>query len=203
LRDPGKRSCGDEPTAGADVAERAQRMVEAEVAAVPACLGFDWITSTLAVGGRYPVEACEALAREHGVRAVVDLREEERDDHTELTRHGIELLHLPTEDRCGVSPAMLERGVEFVRACLARGERVLVHCQHGIGRSATLALCVLVDAGMPPLAALEQMKTRRRLISPSPEQFECWAAWLRAHGHDVPRFDEFAAIAYRHLREDA
>jgi protein-tyrosine phosphatase len=167
----------------------------------PDALGFSWITELLAVGGCYPAEQAERLASDHGLRAVVDLRDEDRDDHAELTRHGIELLHLPTQDRCAVSPEMLERGVAFVRAHLARGERVLVHCQHGIGRSATLALCVLVEDGLAPLAALELAKTRRGLVSPSPEQFGCWAAWLRAGGHPVPSFEEFATIAYRHLRE--
>ena len=164
-------------------------------------INFSWITDALAVGGHYPVEHSERLARQHGVTAVVDLRNEAVDDHAELTRCGIELLHLPTEDRCGVSAEMLERGVEFVRDRLRRGGRVLVHCQHGIGRSATLALCVLVDSGLAPLDALELAKTRRRLVSPSPEQFECWAAWLRQNGYAPPSFDEFAWIAYRHLRE--
>ena len=49
---------------------------------------------------------------------------------------------------------MLDDGVAFVNRHLDRGERVLVHCEHGIGRSATLALCVLVSRGMEPLDAL-------------------------------------------------
>jgi protein-tyrosine phosphatase len=161
-----------------------------------------WLTEWLAVGGRYPSELTEWLAREQGVRAVVDLRDEACDDATELDRQGIDLLHLPTEDRCGVSLAMLDEGVAFVASHRARGQRVLIHCEHGIGRSATLALCVLVDAGLAPLAALELAKSRRSLVSPSPAQYEAWAAWLRARGVDAPEFEAFAAIAYRHLRRE-
>ena len=167
---------------------------------------FSWITQQLAVGGSFPSECAQELASSHGIRAVVDLREEARDDEALLQRHGITLLHLPTEDMCGVDAAQLDHGVAFADAALERGERVLIHCEHGIGRSATLALCVMVWRGEAPLDALERMKSRRALVSPSPAQFACWSEWLRRHRElqrkawDVPDFDAFQAIAYRHLR---
>ena len=165
---------------------------------------FDWITDHLAVGGSFLPEQTERLTREHRIRAVVDLRNEDVDDERLLRRHGIALLHLPTQDMCGVDHAHLERGVAFAAGHIDRGERVLVHCEHGIGRSAVLALCVLVHRGMAPLEALELMKDRRGRVSPSPEQFACWSDWLarRRRGGAVdwavPEFDEFKAIAYRH-----
>jgi len=100
---------------------------------------------------------------------------------------------------------MLRDGVAFAAEHLDRGERVLIHCEHGIGRSATLALCVLVSQGMTPLDALELAKSRRSLVSPSPAQYEAWAQWLadwkvaRQVDWDIPHFDAFKAIAYRHL----
>jgi len=166
---------------------------------------FDWITDDLAVGGSFLAEQTERLTREHRIRAVVDLRNEDVDDERLLRRHGITLLHLPTQDMCGVDRAHLDRGVVFATEHLDRGERVLVHCEHGIGRSAVLGLCVLVERGMAPLEALELMKSRRGGVSPSPEQFACWSDWLarrRRRGAvdwEVPEFDEFKAIAYRHL----
>ncbi|EYF03197.1 protein-tyrosine phosphatase family protein [Chondromyces apiculatus] len=164
-------------------------------------LNLSWITSELAVGGSFPESLAEALAREHGVRAVVDLRAEERDDEALLVQHGMTFLHLPTADHGAIGLPMLEDGVGFVNRHLDRGEKVLIHCAWGIGRSATLALCVLVSRGMAPLAALELAKSRRSHVSPSPAQFACWSAWMRANGHGeaVPHFDAFKAIAYRHL----
>jgi protein-tyrosine phosphatase len=166
-----------------------------------------WITPHLAVGGSFASEDAERLAAEHRVRAVIDLRAEAMDDEALLQRHGMALLHLPTEDMCGVDGRLLDDGVAFATGWLDRGERVLVHCEHGIGRSATLALCVMVDRGQAPLDALEQMKSRRALVSPSPEQFACWVAWLERHraarrtvAWQLPDFDAFQAIAYRHLR---
>jgi protein-tyrosine phosphatase len=160
---------------------------------------FSWITDELAVGGHLPGEHTAALAREHQIAAVIDVRGEARDDEDVLRSHGIAFLHLPTPDTLGVTLEMLIIGVTFARLYLDAGDRVLIHCQHGIGRSPLLALCVLVDCGMPPLAALSLAKDRRAEVSPSPAQFEAWACWLRHAGHPVPRFDDFAAIAYRHL----
>jgi protein-tyrosine phosphatase len=168
---------------------------------------LDWLMPDLAVGGRFSCDEAERLARVMRIRAIVDLRAEACDDEAVLRRHGIAFRHLPTDDHCAIGPTMLRAGVAFVNRHLDDGNRVLVHCEHGIGRSATLALCVLVSRGMAPLDALELAKTRRAAISPSPAQYEAWAAWLRGHkngsetGWDVPPFDAFKAIAYRHLRD--
>ena len=166
---------------------------------------LSWITGDLAIGGRVPAERVGHLAGQAGVGAVVDLRREDRDDEAHLGRHGIAFLHLPTEDHGALSPAALETGVEFSRQAARDGRRLLVHCEHGIGRSATLGLAILADRGLAPLAALRLAKDRRALVSPSPAQYECWVAWLRSRpgkdraGGDIPGFDAFKAIAYRHL----
>ena len=166
---------------------------------------LSWLTAHLAVGGSFPTSDAERLAKLLHIRAVVDLRTEACDDEVVLRRHGLTFLHLPTEDHGAVSPPMLRDGVAFVNRHLDRGERVLVHCQHGIGRSATLALCVLVSRGMAPLQALQLAKDRRSLVSPSPAQYEAWTEWLRDWKRDrepdwdIPVFDAFKAIAYRHL----
>ena len=166
---------------------------------------LSWITDTLAVGGSFPAERTRDLAEALGVRAVIDLRVEACDEEEVLREHAIAFLRLPTEDQCAVSQPMLHNGVAFANRHLDRHERVLVHCEHGIGRSATLALCVLVSRGAAPLAALEEAKTRRALVSPSPAQYEAWRTWLtawkQAHGApwELPSFNAFKAIAYRHL----
>jgi hypothetical protein len=160
---------------------------------------FNWLTEHLAVGACFPCERAVDLAEEHGIAAVVDLREEGCDDDELLACAGISLLHLPTPDLEPTPVPMLDRGVAFARDHIARGEKVLVHCQHGIGRSALLALCVLVDAGMEPLAAISLAKDRRERVSPSPSQFEGWCAWLRSRGHPPPDMHSFGCIAYRHL----
>jgi protein-tyrosine phosphatase len=169
-------------------------------------LDLSWITEALAVGGRFASGRSEELVREHAIRAVVDLRAEACDDVRVLSRHEVDFLHLPTRDHCAVSPAMLRDGVAFASRHLDAGRRLLVHCEHGIGRSALLALCILVDRGYAPLDALTLAKERRALVSPSPAQYEAWATWLRTHkaeraaSWDVPAFEAFSTIVYRHLK---
>jgi protein-tyrosine phosphatase len=158
---------------------------------------FHWLTGHLAVGGCFPPERSAALAAEYGIRAVVDLRAESCDDPEALRAAGIDFLHLPTPDLEPASHVHLEAGVEFVRERLDRGEKVLIHCQHGIGRSALLALCVLVDQGFAPLDALVRAKERREAVSPSRSQYEGWAMWLRARGLTPPDYHSYGCIAYR------
>jgi predicted protein tyrosine phosphatase len=165
---------------------------------------LSWIEPDLAVGGSFPVERAASLARDHGIGAVVDLREEACDDVAALDACGLRFLHLPTPDMLGVGQPMLDEAVAFAREAREGGLRLLIHCEHGIGRSATTALCVLVDRGWAPLEALQLAKDRRALISPSRDQFEAWAAWLgRRGGAEPPSYHAFGIIAYRHLAQPA
>ena len=158
-----------------------------------------WLTEHVAVGACFPMEHAARLAREHGISAVVDLREEDRDDEEALRAAGIDLLHLPTPDLEPASPQMLDKGVAFAADRIRRGEKVLIHCQHGIGRSPLLALCVMIDQGWEPLEALRHAKDLREAVSPSRSQYDGWAAWLSARGKSAPDYHTFGCVAYRHL----
>ncbi len=162
---------------------------------------LSWLMEGLAVGGCFPLERAAELAKSHGIRGVIDLREEDCDDEEVLKRAGVGFLHLPTPDLHPAPVTMLDQGVRFAGEHLDRGDAVLIHCQHGIGRSPLLALCVMVDRGLEPLAALEQAKDRRLKVSPSELQYRGWAEWLRSHGHTVPDYHAFGCIAYRHLAQ--
>ncbi|MDF2900564.1 MAG: dual specificity protein phosphatase, partial [Phenylobacterium sp.] len=157
----------------------------------------------LAVGGSFPCGKAASLAADHGVGAVVDLRAETCDNAAELSDCGLRFLHLPTPDTTGVTQDMLDVGVEFAGQAAADGLKVLIHCEHGIGRSATLALCLLAQRGVEPLAALAMAKGARALISPSQSQYEAWAVWLARHEQAPPSYHEFGMIAYRHLAQQA
>jgi predicted protein tyrosine phosphatase len=170
-------------------------------------LDLHFVAPGLAVGAAYPIDRAARLAADHGISRVVDVRVEACDDEAILRRHGIRLLHLPTEDTRAVSQRALRDGVAFVCEGLDAGERVLVHCQYGIGRSALLAACVFVARGVPPLAALEALKHGRPVISPSPEQLAALVVFAervrgeRGERWPMPSVAELGAIAWRHLRE--
>jgi len=165
---------------------------------------FSWITPDLAVGGCFPPAEAAALARDHGVGAVIDARAEACDDAAALRACGLRFLHLPTADMAGVSQPMLDAGARFAAEAARDGLRILAHCQHGIGRSAILALCILADRGYPPIEGLRLAKDARALVSPSEAQYRAWANWLERHGHGpTPSYEEFGMIAYRHLATSA
>jgi protein-tyrosine phosphatase len=175
---------------------------------VSAVIDLHFVAPGLAVGATYPMEWAARLAAEHGIARVVDVRVEACDDEAVLRLNGIRLLHLPTEDTRAISQRKLSDGVAFVVEGLDAGERVLVHCQYGIGRSALLALCVLVHRGVPPLSALEAAKRARPVISPSPEQLQAFAAFAervkvaQRAAWAVPTVQALGNIAWRHLRQE-
>jgi Dual specificity phosphatase, catalytic domain len=165
---------------------------------------FTWILDDLAVGGAVPQAAATGLARA-GIGAVIDVTPDERGAAEAFAAGGLDFLHLPTADLCAVRQDMLDRGVAFARRAARRRRKLLIHCEHGIGRAPLVALCILVDRGLSPLAALSVAKAARERVSPSPAQYEAWAAWMRRcrPAEAVPGFEAFAAIAYRHLPRSA
>lgn len=157
---------------------------------------LDWITPDLAIGGCCAPGRLADLAREQRLGAVIDVRAEAVDDAAMWRRCGVAFLSLPTEDHAAIAPPMLRAGLDFAEAARLASRRLLIHCQHGIGRSVMLALCVLEGRGGGALEALSLIKTRRPQASPSPAQMEAWRDWVAGRGRAAPTFEACAAIAY-------
>ena len=67
--------------------------------------------------------------------------------------------HLPMRDfGLGADPAAFRQGVEQLSHGLLLGEQVLVHCAAGIGRTGTVAACVLKALGLPTPEALKRVR---------------------------------------------
>ncbi len=68
-------------------------------------------------------------------------------------------LHLPMRDfGLGADPLAFRQGVEQIAHSLVLGEQVLLHCAAGIGRTGTVAACVLKSLGLPREAALAAVR---------------------------------------------
>jgi atypical dual specificity phosphatase len=77
---------------------------------------------------------------------------------------GIEFLNLPNPDMTPVRDEDVERGVEFLHRNISLGRRVLVHCQAGVGRSATIVICYLIKhGGMSPRHAAAFVQAKRSI----------------------------------------
>jgi protein-tyrosine phosphatase len=138
-----------------------------KLAIIPRPRGGDWL-------------ADEARAwRDAGIDAVVSLlTPDEADDlglaaeRAESEAHGLRFVSFPVADR-GVPSA---RG-EFASLLtdlgrhLDAGRTVAVHCRQGIGRSALVAIGLLVWSGMDPVRAIELVGTARgRPVPETPDQ---------------------------------
>jgi protein-tyrosine phosphatase len=160
---------------------------------------ISWATHQLCVSGSLVEHDWSQLCADARVKHVVDVRIEQQDDPEHLATLGMELLLLPTHDHCSLSDDALAQGVAWVSARLCRGEHVLIHCEHGIGRSILLAACVLVEAGDAPAEALRRIKSARAIASPSPAQLDAFIRFCELRGYEGLRFDDLAAIVYAHL----
>ncbi|MDB5037675.1 MAG: dual specificity protein phosphatase [Bacteriovoracaceae bacterium] len=143
----------------------------------PQSLDVHWIDHSLLFGAKIAPEYFSHLYQCLQIRLVVDLRSEDKDDKILLSRLGIKFLHLPTADRTSPSTDDFYTGVYEIKKSLAANEKVFIHCEYGIGRSAILACGVLVSLGKTPLAALNSVKLCREKVSPSPEQLYGFIEW--------------------------
>jgi protein tyrosine phosphatase (PTP) superfamily phosphohydrolase (DUF442 family) len=157
----------------------AERVARALHLPLPDTLNMSWVNEHLAVGGRIHPEDITALGQT-GIRHVVDTRAEYCDDRGSLAREYIELLYLPTPDTYPLTMNHLMQGTTWVNERLDKGERVLIHCEHGVGRSVLLTCAVLVTRGMHASAALDLVQRKR------------WQAALNRQ--QIARLREFEAV---------
>src|SRR5215467_11283618 len=130
---------------------------------------MSWVTHNLAVGGRVRPEDIRALARA-GITHVIDTRSEYADDQKAMAREHIELLHLPTADTQPLTIEQMIEGARWAHEHIQRGDRVLIHCEHGVGRSVLLTCATLVYEGMHAQEALELVQEKRWQASPNHKQ---------------------------------
>ena len=137
--------------------------------------------------GRYePYEATREAIRMKGIAQVVcltsldEIAGKSPDYARALQRNAIpwQQIMFPIVD-FGV-PADLDKFWELIQsisAALRAGENVLVHCAAGIGRTGTVASCVLTALGMTPEAASAQVQAAGSYAE-RPEQVALirWAA---------------------------
>lgn len=91
-----------------------------------------------------------------------------------LSTAGVDWLHCPVADY-GVPRQGWDAVGVAVLARLARGQRVLVHCMGGCGRSGAAVLRLMVDAGEAPDAALARLRAVRPCAVETGAQYR-WAA---------------------------
>jgi protein tyrosine phosphatase (PTP) superfamily phosphohydrolase (DUF442 family) len=148
---------------------KAEQIAQSLHIPLPDKLNMSWITTDLAVGGRIHLEDIKALAAA-GVTHVVDTRSEHCDDSKALAKEHIGLLHLPTADTQPLTIEQMLHGAQWVHERMEQGGRVLIHCEHGVGRSVLLTCAVLVYDGMHAQDALDLVQQKRWQAAPNHKQ---------------------------------
>lgn len=121
---------------------------------------------------------------ERGFDAVLDLREED-DLHYRgfLKERGVEYLNVKVADRHGASPEVLSRIVKWLDEKVSKGEKVLVHCNLGRGRSSLAVAAYLVSRGLSPEDALRKIKGKRSVTYMNSRQTQALLDYYEAVTH--------------------
>lgn len=145
-------------------------MSKGRVAIAPRPRGGDWLEQDI------------RTYRQAGVDIVVSLLTDEEVTEFDLTQeaefcsiHGLEFHSFPIPDR-SVPQSLSELALLVRELCqrLESGKAVFVHCRAGIGRSALVAACTLIRAGMTPAAALETIGKARGFAVPETGEQKEW-----------------------------
>ena len=128
----------------------------------------DWLTPDIAVGGDLSADPAEAAAQarwlqRQGITDIIDCRQEYSDeDLVADVCPAIRYHHLPTDDHGGeLDPDWWYRGIAIAQLVAESGGSVFVHCHMGVNRGPSLALAILFDRGIDPLAAFDLLRARR------------------------------------------
>jgi protein tyrosine phosphatase (PTP) superfamily phosphohydrolase (DUF442 family) len=134
--------------------------------------GFSRVADRIYVGGQLggaradddgAVAQDAAFLRSLGIRAVLDMRLEGRDEGPALAPHAIVYRRLKVQDHYAPSPAQLDEAVQFVRAFADHGMDIYVHCHVGQGRSPTVVMAYLISQGRSLGDVLAQLETARNV----------------------------------------
>jgi protein-tyrosine phosphatase len=132
--------------------------------------GGDWLEDDLASWRREGVDAVVSLLTPDE-EADLDLKTEAGSVKTQ----NMDFVSFPIRDRqVPASQTSLASTLDKINADLSSGKNVLVHCRQGIGRTGTVAACLLVSKGWNPSTAVDYLSSLRGISIPETTEQRLW-----------------------------
>ena len=135
----------------------------------PEPLDLAWLTTDLAIGWA-PSQSQWGAMFATGIGAVLEIREEDADDEAVFIAHSIPYRREEVPDQGAPTLSELHAMVGWIRERIDERRKVLVHCRHGLGRSAMVACATLVALGFPLNVAYPMLRKARPDVALSPSQ---------------------------------
>jgi protein-tyrosine phosphatase len=146
---------------------------QGRLAIVPRPRGGDWLEDEVRSWRAAGLDVVVSLLTPDEI-SEFDLRQQAQWCRT----HGVEFISFPIPDRgTPASRDAVAALVHDLEKALMAGRTVALHCRQGIGRSALLAACLLVSAGLDADAAFRRIRAARGC--PVPDTIE-QQEWVRA-----------------------
>jgi protein-tyrosine phosphatase len=140
---------------------------------------FSPITPQLWLGGAPTYRRDYEFILANGIDAVLNVRAEREDDVALYEQHGIAHVQYRVPDVTVPDAETISAGVEWIKAQVAAGRTVLVHCAKGRGRSATLLAAYLMrEEGMSYDEAAALLKAQRPLTKLEEKHRRVVEGWL-------------------------
>ncbi|KAF7359896.1 Phosphatases II [Mycena venus] len=138
--------------------------------------GNERLTGALYLGSMAAVQDLDLRA--HGITNLVQVLEvpwmPRPDDDAGLACYQIDIKDCSS----AVLQPHLDAACNYIRTSLARGDNVLVHCQQGVSRSASIVIAYLIrEHSMTYDTAFDLVKRQRQCIKPNPGFVKTLREW--------------------------
>ena len=112
-------------------------------------LNFSWIIPNVLAGSSIPSsrEDIEWLVNEEGINTIISLNEDNLTKHIKYFRNLKSVLHfkqyhIPTVDGTGFYIHQFQKICNIFQDCVTSGNKLLVHCEGGYGRTSTVIVAI-------------------------------------------------------------
>ncbi len=130
---------------------------------------IDWLIPGQLAKSFIPGNDELSVWKKEGIQSVVNLLEHQYDEIVRQERlQGFNVLHSPIPDMCSPTIDQLQIIVKWIDREITYGNRVLVHCFAGIGRTGTILTAYLLFKG----SELEDALQKVRAIGAEPQSYE-------------------------------